>query len=90
MMNRWTFPIVPDLFGAHASPAQYKRNHVYLEDGVILTRCGLSGAPCQLTPRSGCALKENVIVGAGTRIGRDNAVCTVLSNSVVGRGCTIG
>ena len=41
MMNRWTFPIVPDLFGTNGAPAQYKRNHVYLEDGVILTRCAL-------------------------------------------------
>ena len=43
-----------------------------------------------LTRRSGCKLTENVIVGAGTRIGRDNAACSVLSNSVIGRGCTIG
>eukprot|EP00047_Mylnosiga_fluctuans_P011287 m.20421 g.20421 ORF g.20421 m.20421 type:complete len:653 (+) comp3530_c0_seq2:31-1989(+) len=75
IMHRWTYPIVPDVFSGPAG-VRYKRNHVYIEDGVILSRA--------------CTLGPDVLIGSGTRVGRDGARETVISGSVIGRGCVIG
>jgi hypothetical protein len=37
-MHRWAYPIVPDVFSPTSSAVHYKRNHVYIEDSVILSR----------------------------------------------------
>ena len=39
---------------------------------------------------SGCELEENVLIGGGTKIGREAAPTSVISNCVIGRNCTIG
>ncbi len=35
---RWTFPCVPDRLSTSHRPVKYKRNQIYLSDGVLLSR----------------------------------------------------
>ena len=37
-----------------------------------------------------CVVGPDVLIGAGTRVGRDGASNSVIRNSVIGRGCVIG
>ena len=76
IIQRWSYPIAPDIFSPNGKPARYLRNQVYLEDDVILAR--------------GCTLKENVVVGRGTHIGNEGGAASTISRSVIGRGCKIG
>lgn len=76
VLHRWTYPLVPDIFAPAGAVVRYKRNHVYVEDSVILSRT--------------CEVGPDVMIGAGTRIGRDGASATIVRNSVVGRNCVIG
>lgn len=38
ILNRWAYPLVPDIFAPTGLAVRFKRNHVYIEDGVILAR----------------------------------------------------
>ncbi|KAH6937485.1 hypothetical protein HPB50_000752 [Hyalomma asiaticum] len=74
VLQRWSHPLVPDLFVEESGPACiYYRHNIYKPTtGLQLSRS--------------CILKPSAFVGSGTRIGAN----TVVENSVIGRNCTIG
>ena len=93
-MNRWTYPIVPELFSVNFKPASHKRNQIYLADDVILSRFTIIRLVCvdelMFMPARGCTLEFNVIIGQGTKVGNDNGATSFITNSVIGRNCMIG
>eukprot|EP00041_Stephanoeca_diplocostata_P024277 m.609939 g.609939 ORF g.609939 m.609939 type:complete len:763 (+) comp22493_c0_seq2:199-2487(+) len=77
VLGRWCYPLVPELIhGQRGMAVQNRRHNIYLEEGAVLTR--------------GCMLEENVLMGKNSRVGREGAPITVISNCVIGRNCTIG
>ena len=76
VVSRWAFPMVPDLFAPAHGKVEFRRNNVYLAEGVLQTR--------------GCSLQENVVVGARSVIGRDGTPVTTARNTVIGSNCKIG
>lgn len=74
VLQRWSHPLVPDLFVEESGPACiYHRHNIYKPTtGLQLSRS--------------CILKSSAFIGSGTRIGAN----TVVENSVIGRNCTIG
>eukprot|EP00051_Salpingoeca_urceolata_P004996 m.69499 g.69499 ORF g.69499 m.69499 type:complete len:706 (-) comp13992_c0_seq2:43-2160(-) len=76
IMQRWTYPLVPDLFSSSGACATHKGRNVYVQPGVYLSRTSV--------------LKRSVVIGSESRIGRDSGPQTTITNSVIGRGCTIG
>eukprot|EP00043_Microstomoeca_roanoka_P007540 m.72633 g.72633 ORF g.72633 m.72633 type:complete len:754 (-) comp13863_c0_seq1:333-2594(-) len=76
VMNRWTYPLVPDLFAPDEKMYEYKRNNIYVQEGCILGRA--------------CRLVGTVVVGAGSVIANDEGGLTTIRGSVLGKSCTIG
>ncbi|XP_064481624.1 translation initiation factor eIF2B subunit epsilon-like [Ornithodoros turicata] len=73
MIQRWTYPLVPDQVIGDEELYVYNRHNVYRPaSGLQLSRS--------------CTLKQNVVIGYGTKIGDG----TVVKNSVIGRNCSIG
>eukprot|EP01137_Pigoraptor_chileana_P005673 Opistho-2@49062 len=69
--HRWTFPMVPDTNFGDAH-YNYGRHNIYLDTDVILARSSV--------------LKEDVIIGHGSRIGEN----TRIAQSIIGKNCIIG
>ncbi|KAI9316229.1 nucleotide-diphospho-sugar transferase [Dichotomocladium elegans] len=60
MLNRWTFPIVPETNLNHLDDYQYIRGNIYKASDVILSRS--------------CIIDENVQIGSGTVIGENTRI----------------
>lgn len=74
LLNRWAFPVVPDLFSfsEDSLPFCYGRRSIYLhQHGIKLAR--------------GCCIEDCVMIGKGTTVGKDS----VISHSIIGSNCTI-
>jgi len=72
IIHRWTFPMVPDVNLFCDTTFKFLRHNVYKEELVSLERS--------------CTLKEDVVIGSGTKLGAH----TNVSASTIGRGCSIG
>lgn len=75
IIDRWVYPFVPDNFNTFSnqkSQYSYLRHNVYKQKDVTLARS--------------CVLKENVVIGPGTKIGTNSTIM----QSVIGCNCTIG
>ncbi|CDS06747.1 hypothetical protein LRAMOSA09274 [Lichtheimia ramosa] len=57
MLNRWTFPIVPETNLHHGDEYQYIRGNIYKASDVVLSRS--------------CIIDENVQIGSGSIIGEN-------------------
>lgn len=76
ILNRWVYPLVPDSFQPEGIPTSYKRNHLYLQRDVILSRS--------------CVLDTAVLIGSGCRVGVEGGGETRITRSTIGRNCTVG
>lgn len=70
VIHRWVYPLVPD--NTLTGSYSYGRRNIYLGSCVQLA--------------FGCELKEDVVIGPGSKIGTG----TVITHSSIGRNCTIG
>ncbi|EPS45439.1 hypothetical protein H072_586 [Dactylellina haptotyla CBS 200.50] len=70
--NRWTYPFCPDSNFLDGQSYKYSRGHMYKEADVILAQSA--------------EIKENTIIGSGTKI-EDGAI---VFGSTIGRNCHIG
>lgn len=94
IINRWVYPIVPDLIMHGNMPYSYHRHNIYKHKDVMLAR--------------GCILEENVIIGHGTKVGSNTVItrsviganCRIgddvsIENAyiwddvVIGKGCSV-
>uniref|UniRef100_A0A0B7AAV3 Translation initiation factor eIF2B subunit epsilon n=1 Tax=Arion vulgaris TaxID=1028688 RepID=A0A0B7AAV3_9EUPU len=78
VINRWTYPLVPDLFGSTQwERIKYGRHNVYCSEDVTLSR--------------GCDLGQDVVVGSGTRIGSGSVIsgCVIGKNCTIGENVTL-
>jgi translation initiation factor eIF-2B subunit epsilon len=80
IINRWTYPMVPDVNFTNTTTYKSSRNQIYREKNVFLARS--------------VNIKANTVIGEGTRIGGETAkfggVNTQISHSTIGRRCKIG
>ncbi|KAK3597090.1 hypothetical protein CHS0354_021193 [Potamilus streckersoni] len=68
IINRWTFPMVPDnCIKPNKDSMSYGRHNVYLSKDVTLAR--------------GCVLEENVLVGKGSVIGSNSFISNTVIGS---------
>ncbi|KAH9519871.1 Translation initiation factor eIF-2B subunit epsilon [Bulinus truncatus] len=73
IIARWTYPLVPDMFGsANGERIQYGRHNIYCSGDVTLAR--------------GCDLQKEVVVGRGTSIGKGTVIssCVIGRNCHIG------
>ncbi|CAL1538753.1 unnamed protein product [Lymnaea stagnalis] len=73
VIARWTYPLVPDMFGSsHKETIKYGRHNVYCGEDVTLAR--------------GCDLQKDVVVGRGTCIGSGSVIsgCVIGKNCQIG------
>ncbi|BFZ15193.1 hypothetical protein BsWGS_18231 [Bradybaena similaris] len=78
VITRWTYPLVPDLFGSNQGERiKYGRHNVYCSEDVTLSR--------------GCELRQDVVVGSGTQIGSGSVVsgCVVGRNCSIGENVVL-
>ncbi|KAF3925346.1 hypothetical protein ABW20_dc0109560 [Dactylellina cionopaga] len=70
--NRWTYPFCPDSNFLDGTTYKYSRGHIYKESDVILAQSAV--------------IKENSIIGSGTKIEEGSIVV----GATIGRNCFIG
>eukprot|EP00123_Amoebidium_parasiticum_P018232 comp24137_c0_seq1/m.43888 comp24137_c0_seq1/g.43888 ORF comp24137_c0_seq1/g.43888 comp24137_c0_seq1/m.43888 type:complete len:666 (-) comp24137_c0_seq1:679-2676(-) len=77
VIQRWTFPLVPDCNLLGATNYTYQRRNIYVDDDVTLTRT--------------CEVQENTIIGTGTVIGARTVVrnSVIGSQCRIGANCVI-
>ncbi|XP_054711048.1 translation initiation factor eIF-2B subunit epsilon-like [Uloborus diversus] len=82
ILNRWAYPIVPDVVELNGSKYSYYRHNIYKQPGVEIGK--------------NCILKQNVAIKGGTKIGENTVIShsvigenCIIGNNVEIKGCYI-
>lgn len=82
VIDRWTYPMVPDINFSNTTTYKSSRNQIYREKNVTVARS--------------VNVKCSTVIGDGTKIGTESAtgkfggINTVITASTIGRNCVIG